>query len=327
MFAANDYMTKSDFSLIYMGTPEFAVAPLRALVANGYAVKLVVTVADKPSGRGLKLKPSAVKQAADELGIPVMQPQSLKDESFVQKLRNLNPKLIVVVAFRMLPKVVWEIPSFGTINLHASLLPNYRGAAPINWAIIHGERETGLTTFLIDEKIDTGAILFQERLIIYPEDSAGSLHDRMLPLGADLVVQTCDAIRKGEINAISQNTLQSEFESLKDAPRIFPADCIIDWKQPASKILNFIRGLNPYPGAFTSIADAHGKLKKLKVFEAKAIEDQHGNPGEFVHQNGELLIFCRTGAVQVTNLQLEGKKRMDIQSFSRGNSLDGARAY
>ncbi len=303
-----------DLRIIFMGTPDFAVPSLSALIENNFKVVAVVTAADKPKGRGQKLAPSPVKKAAKEYNIPVLQPQNLKSQEFQQQLQDYNPNLQVVVAFRMLPEVVWQYPEYGTFNLHASLLPQYRGAAPINWAIINGETTTGLTTFFLQHKIDTGNIISQEKIAISKGDNAGSLHDKMMQKGAELVLATVKKIANNNLVL----TPQPDEVGLKEAPKLNKETTAIDWNQPMAKVHNFIRGLSPFPAAWTQI---NGKYYKIL---ASAPEGKNSTlkPGEYISDNKSFLqIRCADGMLSILELQKEGKKRMDIQSFLRGNEL------
>nr|WP_294874801.1 methionyl-tRNA formyltransferase [uncultured Pedobacter sp.] len=300
--------------IVFMGTPDFAVASLNALVEAGFDVVGVVTAADKPAGRGQKLHESAVKQYAVSKGIKVLQPLKLKDPLFIDELKSLNADLQVVVAFRMLPEVVWDMPAKGTINLHASLLPQYRGAAPINHAIINGEKESGVTTFFLKHEIDTGDVIFSESVSINNDDTAGDLHDKLMDVGAGLLVKTVKAIEAG--NYTEQPQPQSD--ELKHAPKIFKEHCLIDWNQSGNKIYNLIRGLSPYPTAFTKLND-----KTLKVFKAEFEEKEPGiSPGSFLSDGKTYLKFAaRDGFIKFTDLQYEGKKRMQVDEFLRGMRL------
>lgn len=303
-----------DLRIVFMGTPEFAVPSLEILVKNGYKVVAVVTAPDKPAGRGLKLTASPVKEAAEKLGIPVLQPLKLKSEEFLGQLRSFNTNLQVVVAFRMLPEAVWSMPELGTFNLHASLLPQYRGAAPINWAIINGETETGATTFFLQHEIDTGDILFNEKETITPEDNAGTLYERLMHKGAGLVLRTVKAIAEGNYKPQPQ-----QFEgTLKSAPKIHKETCKIDWSKTADDIYNFVRGLSPYPAAWSSFAGKDHKIFKVRVLdEATSIA-----PGEFISDNKTYLKFqTGKGMVAIEDLQMEGKKRMTIEEYLRGNKI------
>lgn len=306
---------QSNLRIVYMGTPEFAVEPLRRLLDAGCNVVGVVTMPDKPQGRGYKLQPSAVKQFAVERGLPVLQPEKLKDEGFLQQLRDLRADLQIVVAFRMLPEVVWNMPPKGTFNLHASLLPQYRGAAPINWAIINGETKTGVTTFFLKHEIDTGDIILQREVAIDGNDDAGSLHDKLMELGAQAVVDTVGLIENGNV------CLQKQDESvdLKPAPKIFKPDCRIDFDQSSENVRNFVRGLSPYPAAFTEIEDEKGNVHTLKVFSCEIGNADAATPGTLSSDGKTYLSFAtRDGAVSVKRVQLSGKKPMDITDFLRG---------
>ncbi len=297
-----------------MGTPDFAVASLDALVSAGFEVAGVVTAADKPAGRGQKLQESAVKQYAVSKGIPVLQPLKLKDPVFIAELKALNADLQVVVAFRMLPEVVWDMPAKGTINLHASLLPQYRGAAPINHAIINGEKESGVTTFFLKHQIDTGDVIFSERVQISEDETAGELHDKLMNVGAGLLVRTVTAIVSGNY----EEQPQPESEELKHAPKIFKEDCLINWNQSAATIYNHIRGLSPYPTAYTTLND-----KTLKVFRAELEDKEPGiAAGGFLTDGKTYLKFAaKDGFIKLTDLQYEGKKRMPVEEFLRGMRL------
>jgi methionyl-tRNA formyltransferase len=303
--------------IIFMGTPQFAVASLDALIKAGSDIVAVVTAPDKPAGRGQKVNQSAVKQYADANGIKVLQPEKLKNPEFIQELEALQADLQVVVAFRMLPEVVWNMPPKGTINLHASLLPQYRGAAPINWAIINGEKESGVTTFFLKHDIDTGDILFTEKVTLTGTETAGDLHDRLMNKGAGLLVKTVKGIESGRYNEHPQEQLAEGIE-LKHAPKIFKTDCLVDFNQPVEQVYNLIRGLSPSPTAYTLLND-----KVLKIYNANY---EHGEPGitagGFITNNKTHLKFAaKDGFISVTDVQLEGKKRMGIEEFLRGNKL------
>ncbi|MFT4062657.1 MAG: methionyl-tRNA formyltransferase [Edaphocola sp.] len=298
-----------------MGTPEFAVASLRALVVNGYHLAAVVTAPDKPAGRGMQLKASAVKEYALAAGLPVLQPEKLKDPAFVEQLKELNADLQIVVAFRMLPEIVWNMPPMGTVNVHASLLPQFRGAAPINRAIMNGAAETGVTTFRLKHEIDTGNILLQEKTTIAPEDDAGSLYQRLMGMGAALLLQTIDGLANGSITERPQANVGSE---LAHAPKIFKEDCQIDWQKTAKEAWNQVRGLSPYPAAFTSLEG-----KQLKIFKA-AIGQECGEtaPGTVYTDGKSILRFaCSDFWLAATDIQYEGKKRMATTDFLRGFRL------
>ncbi len=316
-------MTGKELRIVFMGTPEFAVESLRQLVENQYQVVGVVTVPDKPAGRGQKLRASAVKVYAEEQAIPVLQPEKLRDLAFQEALKALKPDVQVVVAFRMLPKEIWSLPALGTFNLHASLLPQYRGAAPINWAVINGETKTGITTFFIDEKIDNGNILLQEEVAISAQDTAGSVHDKLMMRGSQLVCTTVDAIAENKVTPLLQKGLYQSEEDLKPAPKIFKHDCRIQWSKPVETIYNQIRGLSPYPAAWTHFS--HGDdLKVLKIFGAEILQKPLDNPGTIESDGKSYLHICaRDGWLNILVLQLEGKKRMPIEDFLRGNKIQG----
>lgn len=296
-----------------MGTPDFAVASLEALVKSGLNIVGVITAPDKPAGRGMKVTGSAVKNYAIENGLHILQPEKLKSSIFIEDLRNLKADLQVVVAFRMLPEVVWNMPPLGTINLHGSLLPQYRGAAPINWAVINGEKETGATTFKLQHDIDTGNILLQERIPIGDDETASELHDRMKMIGASLVVKTVKGLIEGDLQEVPQARLITEV--LRHAPKIYTDTCKIDWNKEADAVYNLIRGLSGYPGAFT---DFHGKL--LKIFRAqKEKMSAISTPGKYESDGKSFLrFFCINGLISVKEIQLEGKKKMGIEEFLRG---------
>lgn len=305
-----------------MGTPEFAVAPLKALVDNGFNVVAVVTGEDKPQGRGRKIMPTPVKELAQSLGIPVLQPAKLKDEGFQAELRSYNADLQVVVAFRMLPEAVWAMPKLGTFNLHTAILPQYRGAAPINWAVINGETKSGVTTFMLDHDIDTGGIMLKHEVDILPEDNAGTLHDKLMVVGADLVVKTVEMILSGNVKTIPQSDLIKPGTILKPAPKIFKEDCRLDFSKDGITIKNLVRGLSPYPTAFTTLK-IKDKGMSLKVF-AVDFEPSKGitETGKVLTDNKTFIkISCADGYVQLLDIQLEGKKRMGVVDFLRGVKL------
>lgn len=305
--------TFEELRIIFFGTPDFAVASLDALVAAGASVVAVVTAADKPAGRGMQLTPSAVKQYAVAKGLPVLQPEKMKDPAFLDQLRELKADLQVVVAFRMMPEVVWNMPPMGTINVHGSLLPQYRGAAPINWAIVNGEKETGVTTFKLKHEIDTGDILLQQKVKISPADNAGSLHDKLMAAGASLLVTTVKGLADGTLKEIPQDDIASG--ELKNAPKIFKEHLLIDWNKPVEYIDNFIRGMSPYPTAYTML---EGKF--VKIFSSDyRLEDVHALPGIYETDHATYLRFAAKGGwLYVDELQQEGKKRMSIADFLRG---------
>jgi methionyl-tRNA formyltransferase len=308
-------MNPEELNIIYMGTPAFAVEPLKSIINNGYKVSAVVTSPDKPSGRGCKLKFSDVKNFALDNNIPVLQPLNLKDPDFINKLKNIKPDLFIVVAFRMLPEEVWEIPKLGTFNLHASLLPDYRGAAPINHAIINGETKTGLTTFFIDKEIDTGNIILQEECLIEEFDNAGSLHDKLMMKGGNLIIKTIDIINKGTINPISQNSLiKSE---IKLAPKINKEFCKIDFNLSCIKVHNFMRGLSPYPAAWCNINEIADSIKIFK--STYSIEKHSYATGKLLTDNKNFIKIAVTdGYIIIDELQLSGKKRMSVKEFLNG---------
>jgi len=304
-----------------MGTPDFAVPTLDVLLKAPYEIAGVVTSPDKPSGRGQKMRPSPVKEYAIECNLPVFQPKNLKDPTFISQLSSLKADLFIVVAFRMLPEVVWKMPPLGTFNLHASLLPQYRGAAPINWAIINGEKETGLTPFFIDEKIDTGKILLREEIAIDENESAGDLHDRMMLKGALLVLQTIRAIENGSIKVIPQDSLVDKNIPIQVAPKIFKDDCEINWNRNTTEIFNFIRGLSPYPCSFTHFISPDQDSQILKIYKAELYEGPNDNKlqGSIKTDNIDFLkIRCEDGYLNIKEIQLQSKKRMNIEEFLRG---------
>ncbi len=316
-------MKKEDLRIVYMGTPEFAVEALRCLVEGGYNVVGVITMPDKPAGRGHKIQYSPVKQYALEHNLPLLQPEKLKDEAFVQALRDWKADLQIVVAFRMLPEVVWNMPRLGTFNLHASLLPQYRGAAPINWAVINGDTETGITTFFLKHEIDTGEVIQQVRVPIADTDNVGIVHDKLMALGGRLVVETVDAILSGEVKAIPQEEMAVVGE-FRAAPKIFKETCKINWNQPVKRIYDFIRGLSPYPAAWCELTDAAGETVAVKVFEAEKIEEVHQLlPGTIVTDGKKYLKVAATdGFVGILALQLPGKKRLKTDELLRGYKID-----
>ncbi|MHC1775747.1 MAG: methionyl-tRNA formyltransferase [Lentimicrobium sp.] len=302
--------------IVFMGTPEFAVESLRHLLENGYEISTVVTVPDKPAGRGLKLKESAVKQFAVSQGLRIMQPVSLKDPEFIGALSLLNANLFVVVAFRKLPDELWKMPEYGTFNLHASLLPDYRGAAPINHAVINGEPVTGVTTFFLNSEIDTGKIIMNRSVKIEPDETAGELHDRLMITGAQLVVETVKAISEGTCNVVDQ---PATVKGLKQAPRIFREHCKIDWTKTVCEVHNLIRGLSPYPGAFSRLTSG-GHLTEVKILRSTIISNSEKLlPGEVkILDRARLLVSCSDGFIEILQLQAAGKKEMMASDFLRG---------
>lgn len=297
-----------------MGTPEFAVPSLEILVEHNFNVVAVITAPDKPQGRGQKLSASPVKECALKYNIPVLQPTNLKATTFIEALKSFNANLQVVVAFRMLPEVVWAMPELGTFNLHASLLPKYRGAAPINWAIIHGEKETGVTTFFLQHQIDTGSIIFQEKEPIYATDDAGTLYTRLKYKGASLVLKTVQAIQSGHYPLLPQR----ESADLKTAPKIFKETCRINWNQPAEQVYNFVRGLSPYPGAWTLFNN-----KQYKIFKTEVLSNQPQAEAGSIQTDNKTYLYVHTssGCISIIELQPEGKRKMNITEFFRGNKL------
>lgn len=300
--------------IIFMGTPEFAVASLEILLKNKFNVVAVITAVDKPQGRGQKLMISPVKECALKYNVPVLQPVNLKAPQFIEELKNYQANLQVVVAFRMLPEVVWSMPSLGTFNLHASLLPQYRGAAPINWAIINGEKETGVTTFFLNHEIDTGSIIFQEIEPIHEQDDVGSLYERLMTKGGQLVLKTVRSIEAGEFPSLPQ----TEYTEVKHAPKIFKETCEINWNQSSEQVRNFVRGLSPYPTAWTIL---NGKNYKIYKISSVAF-NKESRPGEFTTDNKDYLyVKTANGWISVDELQPEGKRKMPVQGFLRGNKI------
>ncbi|MCD8031908.1 MAG: methionyl-tRNA formyltransferase [Bacteroides sp.] len=310
---------KGSLRIVYMGTPEFAVEPLRCLVEGGYHVVGVVTMPDKPAGRGHKLRQSPVKEYAVQQGLPLLQPEKLKEESFLEQLRAWKADLQIVVAFRMLPEVVWNMPPKGTFNLHASLLPQYRGAAPINWAVIHGEKETGLTTFFLTHEIDTGEVIRQVRVPVAEEDNVGVVHDRLMKEGGPLVIETVEDILRATVKSVPQNQLPVEGE-LKPAPKLFKETCRIDWTRTTKQVYDFIRGLSPYPAAWTELVNGAGESIVVKIFESEKVTGETLRKPGTIQTDGKNFLHVATadGYVAVTSLQFPGKKRLTIQEVLRG---------
>jgi methionyl-tRNA formyltransferase len=315
-------MPEKSLRIVFMGTPEFAVESLNILVENGYNIVGVITAPDKPAGRGQKLQPSAVKAYAVEKGLNVLQPTNLKDPLFAQELKSLNADLQIIVAFRMLPEVIWNMPPLGSFNLHASLLPQYRGAAPINWAVINGDTETGVSTFFLQHEIDTGNIIAQRKIAIEPHDNAGSVHDKLMTVGAKLVLDTVITIEKGTVTTTPQQTL-SEGVALNGAPKIFKDDCRIKWNNTAVSIHNLVRGLSPYPAAWSELKKANGESLMIKIFETSPAENSSLNPGDIHTDNKTFVkVGCCDGALTLKSIQPAGKKRMTIEEFLRGHKLE-----
>jgi methionyl-tRNA formyltransferase len=310
--------------IVFMGTPEFAVGILDTLIKNNYNVVGVITAADKPAGRGQKIKYSAVKEYALAHNLTLLQPTNLKEEVFLAELKALNANLQIVVAFRMLPEVVWKMPKLGTFNLHASLLPNYRGAAPINWAIINGDAKTGVTTFFIDDKIDTGAMILSAEVAIAPDENAGQLHDRLMHLGSKTVLDTLALIESGKV----MTTIQKEHPEIKTAYKLNKENCKIDWTKPAIETYNLIRGLNPYPSAWSFINDKNEEWN-VKIHEAKMIlEDHNDTVGKLICNKKEMKIAVKDGYIQVLRLQFPGKKKMSTSELLNGITFsEEAKAY
>lgn len=317
-------MNKKDLRIVYMGTPEFAVESLKRLVEGGYNIVGVITMPDKPMGRhGSVLQPSPVKQYAVSQGLKVLQPEKLKDEQFLAELRELKADLQIVVAFRMLPEVVWNMPPMGTFNLHASLLPQYRGAAPINWAVINGDTETGITTFFLKHEIDTGEIIDQVRVPIADTDNVEIVYNRLMMLGGDLVLKTVDAILEGNVKTTPQEELV-QIEELRPAPKIFKETCRIDWTQGVKKVYDFVRGLSPYPAAWTELHQGEQAPVMLKIFETEKQYCSHNyQPGSIdTDKKTYFRIATTDGYLNIRSLQLAGKKRMEVTDFLRGYRFD-----
>ena len=317
-------MTMERLRIVFMGTPEFAVGILDTIIKNNYNVVGVITAADKPAGRGQKIKYSAVKEYALANNLTLLQPTNLKDESFLEELKALNANLQIVVAFRMLPEVVWKMPKLGTFNLHASLLPNYRGAAPINWAIINGDTKTGVTTFFIDDKIDTGAMILSSETAIAPDENAGQLHDRLMQLGSNTVLETLALIEKGNVTT----TIQKENPEIKTAHKLNKENCKIDWTKPTVEIYNLIRGLSPYPSAWCFISDKNEEWN-VKIHDAKMILEAHNYTiGSLICSKKEMKIAAKDGFIQVLSIQFPGKKKMNTTELLNGIAFsEDAKAY
>jgi methionyl-tRNA formyltransferase len=307
---------KKDLRIIYLGTPDFAVPGLQLLVQEGYLVVAVITAPDKPAGRGLTLQYSDVKKAALELNIPVLQPEKLKDPAFLAALASYRANLQIVVAFRMLPESVWNMPAIGTFNLHGSLLPQYRGAAPINWAIINGEKETGLTTFFLKHEIDTGDMMLQVKEAIQEEDTFEILYNRLKHMGATLILNTVQLIEKGNYTTIAQDNSIA----LKMAPKLFKETCEIDWNKTEDEIYNFVRGLSPYPCAWTVL---NGKTYKVIQVKKTNYNTDHNKPtaGSVVQEDEQAYVYCQSGKIELIEIQAEGKKKMKVEDYLRGNKI------
>jgi len=317
-------MEKKDVRIVFMGTPEFAEFTLRRLVEDGFNIIGVVTMPDKPMGRhGSVLQSSPVKKYAVEQGIPVLQPEKLKDPLFVEQLRALKADLQIVVAFRMLPEIVWSMPPMGTFNLHGSLLPQYRGAAPINWAIINGDKETGVTTFFLKHEIDTGDIIHQARIPILSDDNAGTMHDKLMALGADLTVRTLQDIISGNVKQIPQDSIPAD--ELRPAPKIFKETCRINWSQPTAKVHDFIRGLSPYPAAWTVLQSPSAPAQDFKIYAAEPVADATAQAPGTITCDGRknLIVSTADGALRLLDVQLAGKKRMPVSAFLCGCTISG----
>lgn len=314
---------KKSLRIVYMGTPDFAVESLKALVEGGYNVVGVITMPDKPAGRGYKIQYSPVKEYALEKELPLLQPERLKDETFLNALKEWKADLQIVVAFRMLPEVVWNMPRLGTFNLHASLLPQYRGAAPINWAVINGESQTGVTTFFLSHEIDTGRIIKQETVGIAEADNVGTVHDKLMTIGSRLVTDTVDAILEGNIQTLEQSKFYQSEQELKPAPKIFKETCRIHWEQPMKTVYDFIRGLSPYPAAWSELENSEGQRTAVKIFETEKIAVQHDTPCGTIRTDGKKFIDVAVsdGYIRIHSLQLSGKKRMSAKDFLCGNTL------
>lgn len=315
-------MEKKDLRIVFMGTPEFAQSCLKALVVSGFNVVAAVTMPDKPIGRhGSVLQSSPVKKYALEAGIPVLQPEKLKDQTFLDQLASYHAQLQIVVAFRMLPEQVWNMPPMGTFNLHASLLPQYRGAAPINWAIINGDSETGVTTFFLKHEIDTGDIIHQERIPILDTDNAGSLHDKLMNAGAELCCRTAQDIMDGNVRPISQQSVPAG--ELRPAPKIFKETCLIDWNMPAKKVYDFVRGMSPYPAAWTRLVAGNGEFQDFKIYSLSLSGKSDGTAGT-IHTDGRRIIEVTAGdgnGLRLEEVQVAGRRRMSVQDFLCGANL------
>lgn len=315
-------MTKQDLRIVYMGTPDFAVETLRLLVERQYNVVAVVTMPDKPAGRGHKIQYSPVKQYALSVGLPILQPEKLKDEAFIEELRSYKADLQIVVAFRMLPQIVWDMPPMGTFNLHASLLPQYRGAAPLNWAIMNGDKETGITTFFLTHEIDTGKVIQRRSIPIADNDNVGVIHDKLMCMGAEMVCETVDNIIADNITAIPQEELMTD-QPLRPAPKIFKETCHLDFTRNVIELHNQVRGLSPYPAAWCEFVSPDENITGVKVFETSIQECQHNKPYGAIITDGKrnIQIACERGLLNILSLQLAGKKRLSAEELLRGFRL------
>lgn len=321
-------MHKRDLRIVFMGTPDFAVESLKALVENGYNVVGVITMPDKASGRGHKIQYSAVKEYALTQNLPLLQPEKLKEESFLSDLKDLNADLQIVVAFRMLPEVVWDMPRLGTFNLHASLLPQYRGAAPINWAIINSEKETGATTFFLTHEIDTGEIILQKKIPIGDEDNAGVIHDKLMVLGAEMVCETVDMLLEDKVDAVDQSRFFADETELKSAPKIFKETCRIDWNKPVKDIHNLVRGMSPYPAAWTELYMPGKGPQMVKIYVSEIVDrlPQKTIGTILTDSKSYLDVVCADGTIRIKDIQFPGKRAMKTEELLRGYKIEeGAR--
>lgn len=314
---------KKELRIVFLGTPDFAVASLDALVKAGHHIAGVVTAPDKPAGRGKKLRITAVKQYALDAGLKIMQPANLKDAQFLDELSALNANLGIVVAFRMLPEAVWQMPEMGTFNLHASLLPQYRGAAPINHAIMNGETETGVTTFFLNHAIDTGNIIFRSSVPILPDETFGQLHDKLMVEGAKLVLKTVEAIKNDDIEPVPQKNLLDEDQAIKTAPKLFREDCEINWRQSGKRIHDFVRGLSPIPAAHTFLLKPDGQKEQLKIFKVDVVDLEHSEkPGTIITDQKTIFgVYVFDGKIMIRDLQMAGKKRHNVKDFLNGYQI------
>ena len=317
-------MNKEDLRIVFFGTPDFAVESLKRLHENGYQIVGVVTMPDKPAGRGKHLQQSDVKRYAVEHGLNLLQPVNLKDVTFIDQLRELNAQLFIVIAFRMLPQVVWKMPPLGTFNLHASLLPKYRGAAPINWAVMNGDTETGVTTFFLQHEIDTGDIIQQRKIPIGRTDNVEIIHDRLMAMGADMVLSTVEGIIEGSVKRTPQTDLLAPGTVPTPAPKIYKDTCRINWKWDAERIYNHVRGLSPYPAAWSELITPDGRRVSMKFFETLEPVAGDGKIGRVYSDGKKFSVQCANARIEITSVQLAGKRRMNTAEFLRGFSIDGA---